>query len=138
RARPLLGDDRIDALAPLDVTDVDDAGHVVVTLEGPLGPIGVRLRETFSEPIFTMCQARSTGPVTQWELVSTSALERRGRRGGRAEQSPGAGSGVLDHGLGEVVSHGLGSGVVERDSAGERLTAGPVVGPVTGGGDELR
>ena len=75
RARPLLGDDRIDALAPLDVTDVDDAGHVVVTLEGPLGPIGVRLRETFSEPIFTMCQARSAGPVTQWELVSISALE---------------------------------------------------------------
>src|SRR5699024_10210196 len=75
RARPLLGDDRIDALAPLDVTDVDDAGHVALTLAGPLGPIGVRLRGTFCEPISTMCQARSAGPVTQWELVSISALE---------------------------------------------------------------
>lgn len=74
-ARAAFGDERIDALAPLDVTDVDDGGHVVITLQGPRGPIGVRLRETFSEPIFTMCQARSAGPVKQWELVSISALE---------------------------------------------------------------
>lgn len=66
-ARLALHDDRIDAFAPLDV--VESAGHVDVTLEGPRGPIEVRLRETFSEPIFTMCQARTRGPVKQWELV---------------------------------------------------------------------
>ena len=68
-ARALASDDRIDAFAPLSVTDADAGGHVVVTLQGPRGPIAVRLQESLSEPIFTMCQARRPGPVRQWDLV---------------------------------------------------------------------
>ncbi len=40
-----------------------------MTLEGPHGPVEVWLRETYSEPIFTMCRAHAPGPVRQWELV---------------------------------------------------------------------
>ncbi|AVZ41003.1 MULTISPECIES: sucrase ferredoxin [unclassified Dietzia] len=69
-ARAAFGDDRIDAFAPLGVIESD--GQVEVTLAGPLRPVEVRLRETYSEPIFTMCQARSAGPVRQWELVKIS------------------------------------------------------------------
>jgi hypothetical protein len=69
-ARATLGDDRIDAFAPLDVVEAD--GLVEVTLEGPREPIRVLLRESYSEPIFTMCQARTPGPVKQWELVEFS------------------------------------------------------------------
>ncbi|MBB1039822.1 sucrase ferredoxin [Dietzia sp. DQ11-44] len=75
-ARALLGDDRIDAFAPLDVREVADAdggNHVAVTLEGPSGPVAVRLRESWSEPIFTMCQAHTAGPVREWELVEVRA-----------------------------------------------------------------
>ncbi|WP_108849028.1 sucrase ferredoxin [Dietzia lutea] len=66
-ARELVGDDRIDALAPLDVVESD--GRAEVILDGPRGQIEVRLRETWSEPIFTMCQARRPGPVREWELL---------------------------------------------------------------------
>lgn len=66
-ARALLHDDHVDAFAPLSVIESD--GHVEVTLEGPHGPITVRLQESYSEPIFTMCQARTPGPVKQWDLV---------------------------------------------------------------------
>ncbi|KAA0919849.1 sucrase ferredoxin [Dietzia sp. ANT_WB102] len=66
-ARMSMGDDRIDAYAPLAVVESD--GEVEVTLDGPHGPVVVRLRETFSEPIFTMCQARAPGPVKQWDLL---------------------------------------------------------------------
>lgn len=69
-ARLAADDDRIDSFPPLDVVESD--GHVDVTLEGPRGPLVVRLRETFSEPIFTMCQARTPGPVKQWELRETT------------------------------------------------------------------
>ena len=74
-ARAAFGDDRIDAFAPLDVVESD--GHVDVTLEGPHGPVEVRLRETFSEPIFTMCQARTPGPVKGWELRGVSVAGQR-------------------------------------------------------------
>lgn len=66
-ARTLLPDDRIDAFAPVNI--VESGGQVEVTLEGPVEPIVVRLQEAFSEPIFTMCHARTPGPVRQWELV---------------------------------------------------------------------
>lgn len=66
-ARAAFDDDRIEAFAPLDVVEAD--GHADVTLEGAGGPIEVRLREKWSEPIFTMCQARTPGSVKQWELV---------------------------------------------------------------------
>lgn len=69
-ARAQLNDDRIDVFAPLDIAESE--GHVDVTLEGPHGQVEVRLRETFSEPIFTMCQARTAGPVKVWELVEIS------------------------------------------------------------------
>ncbi|PAY24725.1 sucrase ferredoxin [Dietzia natronolimnaea] len=69
-ARMAFGDDRIDAFAPLGVVESD--GQVEVTLAGSPGPVEVHLRETFSEPIFTMCQARSAGPVRRWELVEIS------------------------------------------------------------------
>lgn len=66
-ARTMFNDDHIDAFAPLSVIESD--GQVEVTLQGPHGPVEVRLRESFSEPIFTMCQARTAGPVRQWELI---------------------------------------------------------------------
>lgn len=71
-ARGLVRDDRIDALAPLAVTEPDAGGHIVVTLQGPFGPITVRMRVSFSEPIFTMCQARVPGPVRQFDLVEVT------------------------------------------------------------------
>ncbi len=66
-ARAVVPDDRIDAFAPVRVVERDE--HVEVTLEGPHGPVEVWLRETYSEPIFTMCRAHAPGPVRQWELI---------------------------------------------------------------------
>ena len=66
-ARAVVPDDRIDAFAPLSVVQHDE--QVEVTLEGPRGPVEVWLRETYSEPIFTMCRAHAPGPVRQWELI---------------------------------------------------------------------
>ena len=48
---------------------LDRLEGVEVTLEGPHGPVEVWLRETYSEPIFTMCRAHAPGPVRQWELI---------------------------------------------------------------------
>ncbi|WP_182644828.1 sucrase ferredoxin [Dietzia natronolimnaea] len=69
-ARAAFGDDRIGAFAPLDVAESD--GHVEVTLKGPREPVRVLLRESYSDPIFTMCQARTAGPVKELELVEIS------------------------------------------------------------------
>ena len=66
-ARAVVPDDRIGAFAPVSVVEGDE--HVEVTLAGPRGPVEVWLRETFSEPIFTMCRAHAAGPVRQWELL---------------------------------------------------------------------
>ena len=72
-ARAVVADDRIDAFVPLDVVESD--GHVEVTLDGPRGPVRVLLRETYSEPIFTMCQAHAPGPVKQWDLVEITGAQ---------------------------------------------------------------
>ena len=71
-ARELVRDDRVNALAPISTTDADADGFVTVTLEGPSGPITVTMRESLTEPIFTMCQARVPGPVRQWDLVEVT------------------------------------------------------------------
>lgn len=70
-ARAVVPDDRIDAFAPVSVVERDE--HVEVTLEGPHGPVEVWLRETYSEPIFTMCRAHAPGPVRQWKLIEVRA-----------------------------------------------------------------
>ncbi|WP_241730499.1 hypothetical protein [Dietzia cercidiphylli] len=59
-----MSNDAIDAFAPVRVVERDE--HVEVTLEGPRGPVEVWLRETYSEPIFTMCRAHAPDPVRQW------------------------------------------------------------------------
>ncbi|GAA1710004.1 hypothetical protein GCM10009831_19540 [Dietzia cercidiphylli] len=63
-ARAVVSNDAIDAFAPVRVVERDE--HVEVTLEGPRGPVEVWLRETYSEPIFTMCRAHAPDPVRQW------------------------------------------------------------------------
>ncbi len=71
--RGLMHDDRIDAFSPLSVAETEE--HIAVTLQGPGGPIIVNLRETFSKPIFTMCQASVPGPVKQWDLIDITEPE---------------------------------------------------------------
>lgn len=69
---------------------VQSDGHVEVTLEGPRDPLRVQLRESCSEPTFTMCQAHKPGPVKLWELVEIRGGELRARqsapRGGHIEK----------------------------------------------------
>jgi hypothetical protein len=72
-ARLRFGSDRIDDFAPLEVTP--DGDETDVTLAGPNGPVVVRIAESRSEPILTMCLARQAGPVRQFDLVSISAAQ---------------------------------------------------------------
>ena len=72
-ARLRFGSDRIDDFAPLEVSP--DGDETDVTLAGPDGPVVVRIAESRSEPIFTMCRARKAGPVRQFRLVSISAAQ---------------------------------------------------------------
>lgn len=62
------GDDRIDALAPLDVTHVDH--HIEVRLAGDNGPIEVILGEHLSDPLLSTCAADVAGRVRQFVLRS--------------------------------------------------------------------
>ncbi|BBX19536.1 sucrase ferredoxin [Mycolicibacterium duvalii] len=67
-ARLHLGEDRIDALAPLDVHAGEGLRRVV--LEHHAGPIEVTLRDKMSESLFSQCSATVAGPVRTFELVS--------------------------------------------------------------------
>ncbi|MEE4023095.1 sucrase ferredoxin [Gordonia sp. PKS22-38] len=66
--RRATGDDRIDALAPLDVQRGEHRIHVV--LDGPRGPIEVTLAEHMSDPLHSTCNASVAGRVRQFVLVS--------------------------------------------------------------------
>ncbi|MGV9710111.1 sucrase ferredoxin [Gordonia sp. NPDC003424] len=65
------GDDRIDALTPIEVAHVDHRIHVRLT--GDDGPIEVVLAERFSEPLRSTCTAGVAGKVRQFVLVSMGA-----------------------------------------------------------------
>ncbi|MFW0792971.1 sucrase ferredoxin [Gordonia sp. CPCC 205515] len=62
------GDDRIDALAPLDVTHLDHEIHV--RLLGDAGTITVVLGEHLSDPLLSTCAAGVAGRVRQFVLHS--------------------------------------------------------------------
>jgi hypothetical protein len=67
-ARDAYGDDRIDALNPLEV---DRGEHrIQVALSGELGIIEVSLREEMSEPLLSQCRAQVPGPVRIFRLES--------------------------------------------------------------------
>lgn len=66
--RRAIGDDRIDALAPIDVRRADH--RIEVVLAGPAGPIGVTLAEHMSDPLHSTCAASVAGRVRQFVLVA--------------------------------------------------------------------
>jgi hypothetical protein len=70
-ARDAYGDDRIDALHPLDV---DRGEHMIrVTLSGGPGTVEVTLREELSEPLLSQCRARVPGQVRIFWLESINS-----------------------------------------------------------------
>ena len=70
-ARDAYGDDRIDALHPLDV---DRGEHKIrVTLSGEVGTVEVTLREEMSEPLLSQCRAQVSGQVRQFRLESITS-----------------------------------------------------------------
>ena len=66
-ARAELGDDRIDAWAPLGEKHESDL--VRVRLAGAAGDVVVTLRETLSEPVLSTCTATIAAPVRQFALA---------------------------------------------------------------------
>ncbi|AZG43789.1 sucrase ferredoxin [Gordonia insulae] len=66
------GDDRIDALAPIDVQRGDH--RIVVRLRGRTGPVEVTLAEELSDPLLSTCSAHVAGRVRQFVLVSMNVL----------------------------------------------------------------
>ena len=40
-----------------------------MTLKCSHGPVEVKLGETYSDPIVTMCRSHDPDPVRQWELI---------------------------------------------------------------------
>ncbi len=67
-ARRAIGEDRIDALAPLDLRRAEHTIRVLLT--GPGGPIEVVLAERLSDPLYSTCGATAAGRVRQFVLVS--------------------------------------------------------------------
>lgn len=67
-ARQEWGDDRIDALSPLDVQHV--AHQIRVVLAAESGPLEVVLAEEMSEPLRSTCDASVYGRVRTYVLVS--------------------------------------------------------------------
>lgn len=65
--RRATGDDRIDALSPVDVRRGDH--QIEVVLSGPDGPIGVTLAEHMSDPLHSTCAASVAGRVRQFVMV---------------------------------------------------------------------
>ncbi len=70
-AREISGDDRIAALAPVDVTHAD--GTVRVLLNGDSGPVEVTLHEALSEPLLSQCTARVPGAVRIFTLATITS-----------------------------------------------------------------
>ena len=70
-AREASGDDRIDALSPLDVQRSEHKIRVV--LAGASGPLEVVLAEELSEPLLSTCQASVAGRVRTFVLVSMTS-----------------------------------------------------------------
>lgn len=67
-AREAYGDDRINALHPLDV---ERAEHQIrVVLSGDKKPIEVTLAEELSEPLLSQCRAQVSGRVRVFTLLS--------------------------------------------------------------------
>ena len=69
-ARVELGDDAIDAWAPLRERGAADRWSV--DLAAPDGTVTVDLTETSSAPLLSTCAATQALPVRQWALVSVS------------------------------------------------------------------
>ena len=67
-AREHSGEDRIDALSPLDVQHGDNGIRVLLATGD--GPLEVVLAEHISEPLRTMCSAQVAGGVRTYALVS--------------------------------------------------------------------
>ena len=67
-ARERTGEDRIEALSPLDVDRRDHQIRVVLAAEP--GPLEVVLAERMSEPLHSTCHASVAGPVRTYVLVS--------------------------------------------------------------------
>ncbi|TFV54904.1 sucrase ferredoxin [Mycobacterium sp. PS03-16] len=70
-ARERYGDDRIAALAPLDVVRAEH--EIRVVLQADPAPIEVRLAEELSEPLLSQCHAQVAGRVRIFTLVSIHA-----------------------------------------------------------------
>ena len=70
-AREASGNDRIDALSPLDVQRSEHRIHVV--LSGESGPEEVVLAEELSEPFLSTCHAVAAGRVRTFVLVSMTS-----------------------------------------------------------------
>jgi hypothetical protein len=69
-AREAYGEDRIDALHPLEVHQGDGITRVVLSAER--GEVEVVLNETMSEPLFSQCRASTAGRVRVYTLRSIS------------------------------------------------------------------
>lgn len=70
--REASGNDRIDALHPLEVERGEHRIRVVLT--GDSGPLEVVLREEMSEPLLSQCLASVAGQVRMFKLVSITGL----------------------------------------------------------------
>jgi hypothetical protein len=70
-AREETGEDRIDALSPLQVTRADERIHV--RLAAGSGVVEVILAERMSEPLLSMCRASVPGTVRTYVLVSMTS-----------------------------------------------------------------
>lgn len=70
-AREEYGDDRIDALHPLDVERGEH--RIRVVLAGDPAPIEVILHERMSDPLLSQCRAKTPGQVRVFTLGSLSA-----------------------------------------------------------------
>jgi hypothetical protein len=70
--REASGNDRIDALHPLEVERGEHRIRVVLT--GDSGPLEVVLREEMSEPLLSQCHASVPGQVRTFKLVSITGL----------------------------------------------------------------
>lgn len=72
-ARETYGDDRIDALHPLDVERGEH--RIRVVLAGQRAPIEVVLHEQMSEPLLSQCRAKVAGQVRVFTLGSLGPLQ---------------------------------------------------------------
>ncbi len=67
-AREASGDDRIDALHPLDVQRGDH--RITVVLNAEPEPVEVTLAEELSDPLLSQCHAQVAGRVRTFKLLS--------------------------------------------------------------------